>query len=254
MATGKRVLLRAALALVISGGIASAVSAQQTTISTPNHNVSDSFFERTGVHWGLNWDGGFFRFGGPNMATPPVGNFDPAAGANLGVGFRGNGVDGFAHFNAAQGSRRTFTSQTPSITLPNGGTGFFSDTSQSPFVISYIPVVGGFPTVGALAPVVPPAMPGTPGGHTPVARYRRMLKAQAAQQRQQRQFPDLRRQEVLVRDPQPAPAEAEAKPAPQPPRDFGNRGGAPPDRPAPKRSGTDLNAPLILIGPGADDS
>ena len=36
--------------------------------------------------------------------------------------------------------------QSPSVTLFNGQQGFISDTSQTPFVISVIPVVGAFPT------------------------------------------------------------------------------------------------------------
>ena len=42
-----------------------------------------------------------------------------------------------------------------------------SDTSQSPFVISVVPVVGGFPSVYALNPAMPPAaysLPGYGGG------------------------------------------------------------------------------------------
>lgn len=221
-------------------------AAQQATISTPNHSVSDSFFEQTGVQWGLNWNGGFFRFGGPNMAQPPVGNFDPSAGANVGVGFRGNGVDGFANFRAAQGSRRTFTSQTPSVTLPNGGTGVFSDTSQSPFVISYIPVVGGFPTVGSFTPVVPPAMYRSAGADTPVARYRRMLQAQAAQRRQSAKagIPDPARQEGLVRDAERQDLRNEA-PAER------NRTTGQPSQDTDVDS-PDINAPLILLGPDAE--
>jgi len=53
-------------------------------------------------------------------------------------------------------------SQTPSITLPNGGTGYFSDTSQSPFVIGFIPVVGGAPQLPSTYPMALPAGFGLP--------------------------------------------------------------------------------------------
>lgn len=72
--------------------------AQQATVTTPQHTVSDSLFERTGVQWGINWNNGFFRFGGSGMAAPPLGNFDPGAGANFGFGFGGGGTNGFFNF------------------------------------------------------------------------------------------------------------------------------------------------------------
>jgi len=132
--------------------------AQQATGTTPQHTVGDSFFERTGVHWGLNWNNGFFRFGGPGMAAPPLGNFDPGAGANFGFGFGGGGTNGFFNFGAAQGSRQGLVSQSPSMTLTSGFPAFLSDASLSPFVIGHVPVVGGFPVLGTVAPIPPQAL------------------------------------------------------------------------------------------------
>jgi len=125
--------------------LAAEAPAQQVTVATPFHTLGDSFYERFGTHWGLNWDNGFMTFGGPNMATPPFGNFDPSAGLNSGFAFRRNGLSGFFNWSAGQGFQQSFISQTPSVTLTNGYPGFISDTSQSPFVISYIPIVGGYP-------------------------------------------------------------------------------------------------------------
>jgi len=143
--------------------------AQQVTVSTPYHALSDSFFENMGTSWGLqgrNWN---FSFGGgnPNMAAPQFGGFDPQAGANFGFGFNRGGLGGQFSGNFGQGSRRSFVSQTPSVTLQNGVPGYVSDTSQSPFVISYIPIVGGFPSVGFLNPV--PPLPPVPA---PISRIR----------------------------------------------------------------------------------
>jgi hypothetical protein len=126
--------------------------AQQTTVATPYQVVGESFFERIGAHWGLRGPGWAFSMGGPNMAVPPVGRFDPSAGANLGFAFGRSGRGGFCNLSAAQGSRRSFTSQTPMVTSLNGLPGFFSDSSLSPFVISYYPVVGGFPALGVMQP------------------------------------------------------------------------------------------------------
>ena len=136
--------------------------AQQVTVGTPFHSLNDSFFENMGSSWGLqgrNWN---FSFGGgnPNMAAPQFGGFDPQAGGNFGFGFNRGGLGGQFSGNFGQGSRRSFVSQTPSVTLQNGVPGYISDTSQSPFVISYIPIVGGFPSVGFLNPVPLPPVPG----------------------------------------------------------------------------------------------
>jgi len=142
-------------------------SPQQATVSTPYQSTGDSFFENMGTSWGLSGPNWSFSFGGsPMQAAPQFGGFDPSGGANFGFGGRSGGVGGFFNGNWSQGSRRSFTSQTPSVTLQNGMPGGIFDTSQSPFVMGYVPVVGGFPTVGALTPVQPPMSPGmasTPG-------------------------------------------------------------------------------------------
>ena len=118
------------------------VGAQQVTVSTPYHSVGESFFEHMGTTWGLRGKNWFFSFGAPYFAAPPFGGFDPSAGANFGFGFQRGGVSGLWSGNFSQGLRRSFISQTPSVTLQNGLPGYVFDTSQSPFVISYVPVVG----------------------------------------------------------------------------------------------------------------
>ncbi len=141
-------------------------TAQQVTVGTPFHGVSDSFFEHIGTSWGFNFKGVGVQFGSPNMAAPQFGGFDPAAGINGGFGFGGGGRSGFFNFGAQQGFRQNFVSQTPSVTLTNGYPGFISDSSVSPFVIGYVPVVAGFPVVPM--PYANTAFPGqsvfAPGG------------------------------------------------------------------------------------------
>ena len=51
-------------------------------------------------------------------------------------------VGGF-RIQADQGGNRSFAGQSVSLTVPNGGTGFIFSGSVRPFVIGFIPVVGG---------------------------------------------------------------------------------------------------------------
>ncbi len=151
-----------------------ATAQQQVTVSSPHTAVSDSFFEHTGTSWGAQGKNWFFQFGpqgNPNGAAPQFGGFSPSAGANVGFGFGGGGMNGGFLGNFSQGSRRSFTSVTPSVTVPNGGTGMIMDTSVSPFVMGYVPVVGGYPMIVApppIQPMIPPAPyipPGPVSGH-----------------------------------------------------------------------------------------
>jgi len=142
---------------------------QQATIATPFHSLNDSFFEHIGTNWSFNWGNLSVRFGAPNIGAPQFGGYDPSAGLRTGWYSRGPDWDFGINLWAAQGSRRSLVSQVPSVTLMNGQTGIFSDTSQSPFVIGFIPVVGGFPAYGVLTPrmLPPPSMPiyqDLPGG------------------------------------------------------------------------------------------
>lgn len=116
---------------------------QQVNIGGPFNSVGHSFYENIGTNWGLRGPGWFFNFGGgaPGVA-PQFGGFDPNAGANGGVGFRAGNVSGFLNFTAGQGANSTMVSQTPNVTIPNGGNGFFIDGSFRPFVTGVVPVVG----------------------------------------------------------------------------------------------------------------
>jgi general secretion pathway protein D len=85
------------------------------------------------------------------LAVPQFGGFDAQAGAQLGFAIISD-IEAFFFINAAQGDRRTNVLQAPKVTLFNGQQAFVSDTSQSPFVISVIPVVGDF--AAAQQPVI----------------------------------------------------------------------------------------------------
>ncbi len=165
--------------------LAAGVPAQQVTVSTPYHAISEGFFENMGTSWGLGGRNWSFSFGGsPTQAAPQFGGFDPNAGANFGFARRTGGINGWFNGNWSQGSRRSFVSQTPSITLTNGYPGYVADASLSPFVVSYVPVVGSYPRVGPPGPV-PPAMVPTPGasgvGHDAVLNALQSVRAGAAE-------------------------------------------------------------------------
>jgi hypothetical protein len=140
--------------------------AQQVTVSTPYQALGDSFYENFGTSWGLSGPNWSFRSGGsPMQAAPQFGGFDPNAGANFGFARQGGPINGWFNGNWSSGYRQSFVSQVPSVTLTNGVPGFIADTSQSPFVVSFVPIVG-FAPPGGFQPMqpFPPAINASPGG------------------------------------------------------------------------------------------
>ncbi|MEN6451232.1 MAG: hypothetical protein ABFC96_12135 [Thermoguttaceae bacterium] len=85
------------------------------------------------------------------LAVPQFGGFDATAGASLGFAILSD-IEAYFFINAAQGDKRSNVLQAPKVTLFNGQQAMVSDTSQSPFVISVIPVVGDF--AAAQQPVI----------------------------------------------------------------------------------------------------
>jgi len=85
------------------------------------------------------------------LAVPQFGGFDATAGAQLGFAILSD-IEAYFFINAAQGDRRSNVMQAPKVTLFNGQRAYVSDTSQSPFVISVIPIVGDF--AAAQQPVI----------------------------------------------------------------------------------------------------
>lgn len=92
-----------------------------------------------------------FTQGSYALATPQFGGFDATAGASLGFAILSD-IEAFFFINAAQGDRRSNVLQAPKVTLFNGQQANVADMSQSPFVISVIPVVGDF--AAAQQPVI----------------------------------------------------------------------------------------------------
>ncbi len=85
------------------------------------------------------------------LAVPQFGGFDATAGATMGFAILSD-IEAYFFINAAQGDVRSNVLQAPRVTLFNGQQAFVSDTSQTPFVISVIPVVGDF--AAAQQPVI----------------------------------------------------------------------------------------------------
>jgi general secretion pathway protein D len=92
-----------------------------------------------------------FQQGSFALATPQFGNYSAGAGATLGFAILSN-IEAFFVMEASQGDRRTNVLQAPKVTLFNGQQAAVFDITQTPFVISVIPVVGAF--AAAQQPVI----------------------------------------------------------------------------------------------------
>lgn len=86
-----------------------------------------------------------------DLAVPQFGGYQPGAGAQVGFAILSD-LEAYFFIEASQGDRRSNVLQAPKVTLFNGQQATVSDTSQSPFVISVIPVVGDF--AAAQQPVI----------------------------------------------------------------------------------------------------
>ncbi len=133
--------------------------AQQVTIGNRFHTLSDSFFENNTISWTGHYNfvdnssnhafqgqGITFSFGGSALLSKPqFGSPDPTAGLATQFAIVGKNGQINVALNFSQGYKQAATTQAPEVTIMNGQTGYISDTSQTPFVISVIPVVGAFP-------------------------------------------------------------------------------------------------------------
>lgn len=199
------------LALLAVPLVVSPASAQYTTVTTPVHTVSDSFFENMNVGFGMGIHGAGFipnNDSGPGatIGLDPTGAPTPnlnlpygfggggggrsmfgggGGGATFGFGMGGSGFNTGTNIGLSQGSSRSMVMQAPTVTIPNGGQGTIIDTIQRPFVTGFIPVVGG-----AGAPVIVGGY-GVPGGFgqpvsppvSPLFERIQRLKAQGGYQR-----------------------------------------------------------------------
>jgi general secretion pathway protein D len=84
-----------------------------------------------------------FSQGSFGVAVPQFGGFDATAGANMGFAILSQ-IEAYFFINAVQGDRRSNVLQAPRVTLFNGQQASIADQSQTPFVMSVVPVVGDF--------------------------------------------------------------------------------------------------------------
>jgi hypothetical protein len=174
-----RLIARFALLVVLLLLPAATLFSQQIGVGTPFGSINDGYYECYGIGWGLNWPSGFARFGMPGQPFPPFGRFDASSGFQTGWRFGNGNFNGSVFLSASQGSYRSFTSQSPYITLMNGYPGAFYDLSLSPFVTGYMPVVGGYPVFGPMMPgVMPQDNTGEPNPLDRVQVMRRLLASQ----------------------------------------------------------------------------
>jgi general secretion pathway protein D len=92
-----------------------------------------------------------FRQNSSGLAVPQFGGFDASAGGSIGFAILSD-IETYLFISAAQGDKRSNVLQAPKVTLFNGQQAFVSDSSQTPFVMSVIPVVGDF--AAAQQPVI----------------------------------------------------------------------------------------------------
>jgi general secretion pathway protein D len=92
-----------------------------------------------------------FTQGGFTATTPAFGGFDANTAAKFGFAILSD-IDAFFFLQAAQGDSRTNTLTAIKQTLFNGQFATINDTTQRPFVVSVVPVVGDF--AAAQQPVI----------------------------------------------------------------------------------------------------
>ncbi|HVA51247.1 MAG TPA: hypothetical protein VNH11_33205 [Pirellulales bacterium] len=85
------------------------------------------------------------------LATPQFGGYQAGAGSTVGFAILSN-IEAYFLIEASQGDRRSNVLQAPKVTLFNGQSATVFDVTQTPFVISVIPVVGAF--AAAQQPVI----------------------------------------------------------------------------------------------------
>lgn len=160
---------------------------QQIRVAQPFQTAGDSYYERFGVNFGMNFGGGG-RIRGLSPAgqilprvqltqgsaagtAPAFGGYNPNSPLRTGITRLGGDVGFSLGIVAGKGNRRSMTSQTPSVMVQNGQSGSIFSGANRPFVTSLTPVNGGMrmPTIIA-RPLNPPSL-GPLNLDAPVKRY-----------------------------------------------------------------------------------
>lgn len=125
--------------------------------STTN-GIPSSYYEAAKAskdYWGTNLSSSDIKLnqGSSALALPMYGNFNMSdnAGATMGFSILSD-VEAYLYLEAAQSTERSNILQAPKVTLFNGQQALVQDVTDTPFVVSVIPVVGDF--AAALQPVI----------------------------------------------------------------------------------------------------
>lgn len=137
------------LATVVVLAAASTAGAQhpQAAVTVPFNQAGGGFYEQIGTNWGVHAGNHFFFNFGGGAAVPPFGGFVPGAGLQTGAAVHGpGGIDGYFNITAGQGAQTSLVGQSVTTTMPSAVPASLADTSQAPFVLGAVPVVGDMST------------------------------------------------------------------------------------------------------------
>lgn len=126
-------------------GFGTHLGAQQIHVTSPMQRYGDSFSESIGTNWGLSGKNWFLDVGGSQANNlPRYGNHDMNSGLRGGFQFQRGNTSGYFNGWAGQGYNAYNTMEAPSVTFMNGQHASFQHVTDTPFVVSTIPVVGSW--------------------------------------------------------------------------------------------------------------
>jgi hypothetical protein len=137
-------------AALVAAWLPAVVQAQQTNVGTGFGRGGSRFSEAIGVGFSFNSGRARGAIGGGGNGGGNGGGIG-GGGAGFGFGIVGGGGSARFRITAEQSSTRSFSSESASVTVLDGESGFFAAGKIVPFVTGVIPVVGDQPTGPPLA-------------------------------------------------------------------------------------------------------
>lgn len=151
-------ILLSTACMIVMAFQADSTSAQMINVRTPFQSNTGTFYERTGINFGFSF-GGNRRIrglsptgqllpriqvtqGSAGVTAPTQGGYDPNASLRTGFATVGGDVNVAFGLEMGKGSRRSSSTQTPSVTMMNGQIGSIFSGAQRPFVTRIDPVIG----------------------------------------------------------------------------------------------------------------
>lgn len=130
--------------LALLAGLTGSAAAQSIVTQVPSQVLGSGFSENLSINGSFAGPNGFANIN--NQVTPAFGPNLTGSGLSGGYGFAGGGVSGNVRFNFAQGSSRSISGTSQSMTTSNGYPGSFFSGQVRPFVTGITPIVGSYPT------------------------------------------------------------------------------------------------------------